>query len=185
MLEPWHRGRGHGAAGMCDRERRGARGAGGDCGRPQSAAQTHRAGADCPRLGRSARDATGGAEHRCQPADRVALATRFAESGVDGLLRDKTRNPARRRSRRKPRRRSWRSRAPSHRTKPPTGPAGRWPKPSASRWARYSASGRRTNCSRTGCAPSSARAIPALPTSSLTLLGSMSIAGPCRGAGDR
>src|SRR5947209_11805508 len=90
---------------------------------------------------------------------------RFAESGVEGLLRDKTRKPGK---------------APVAAettaqgvaltcTEPPhqatTGPAGRWPKRSAFRWVRCSASGGRTNCSRTGCAPSSARAIRALPPS--------------------
>jgi hypothetical protein len=95
---------------------------------------------------------------------------RFAESGVEGLLRDKTRKPGK---------------APlaadttaqvvaltagagsaRHRpTKRPTGPAGRWPRPSEFRWVQCSASGGRTNCSRTGCAPSSARAIRALPPS--------------------
>ena len=76
-------------------------------------------------------------------------------------------SPAGHRSRWKPRRAWWRWPAPSRRTKQLTGSAGRWPKPSASRWSRCNASGRRTNCSRTGYAPSSAHAIPALPTSSL------------------
>jgi hypothetical protein len=35
----------------------------------------------------------GGAKHRCQPATVWRWQQRFAESGVDGLLRDKTRNP--------------------------------------------------------------------------------------------
>ena len=75
---------------------------------------------------------------------------RFAESGVEGLLRDKTRKPGK---------------APlaadttaqvvaltagagsaRHRpTKRPTGPAGRWPRPSEFRWVQCSASGGRTN----------------------------------------
>jgi hypothetical protein len=78
---------------------------------------------------------------------------RFAESGVESLLRDETRKPGK---------------APiaadtttqvvaltpafagagsarHRRTKRPTGPAGRWPKPSAFPWVQCSASGRRTN----------------------------------------
>ena len=62
---------------------------------------------------------------------------------------------------------------------------GQWPKPSASRWVRCSASGGCTNCSRTGCAPSSARAIPALPPSSPTSSGSISIRRPMQCAVDR
>ena len=108
---------------------------------------------------------------------------RFAESGVEGLLRDKTRKPgtaplaaettarvvaltpafARAGS------------APNRRTRRPIGPAGRWPRRPASRSVRCSASGGRTSCSRTGCAPSSARAIPALPPSWPTSPGSTSI----------
>src|ERR1700756_5312830 len=91
---------------------------------------------------------------------------RFAESGVDGLLRDKTRKPG------KPpiaaettaRVVALTCTAPPHQR--PTGPAGRWPRQPASRWVRCSASGGRTNCRPTGCAPSNARAIRALPPSS-------------------
>ena len=52
-------------------------------------------------------------------------------------------------------------RAPSRPAKPPIGPAARWPRRSASACARCSASGRRTVCSRTASAPSSAPTIPA------------------------
>src|SRR5262245_18519561 len=94
---------------------------------------------------------------------------RFAESGIDGLLRDKTRKPGKAPIAAEAAARvvamspafARAGSALSRRTKPLTGPAG------ASRWVQCSASGRRTNCSRTGCAPSSARAIPALPPSSL------------------
>jgi transposase len=90
---------------------------------------------------------------------------RFAESGVEGVLRDKTRKPGK---------------APLAAettaqvvaltcTEPPHQAthwtAGRWPRRSAFPWVQCSASGGRTNCSRTGCAPSSARAIRALPPS--------------------
>jgi len=166
--------RGHGTASMCRIECRGARAVGSACGGSQSAAQTHRAGADCPGLGRSAPGAAGGAKYRRQPADGVAMVT--------ALCRERDRRPA---ARQDPQARqgtdrggnrsagSWRWPAPSRRTKQLTGPAGRWPKPSASRWVRCSASGRRTNCSRTSYAPSRARAIPALPTSSPLSSGSM------------
>src|SRR5215472_1424431 len=66
---------GHGAASMRGIECHRARAVGGHCGRPKSAAQTHRAGADCPRLGRSPAGAAGGKTHRHQPADGVAMAT--------------------------------------------------------------------------------------------------------------
>jgi hypothetical protein len=46
--------------------------------------------------------------------------------------------------------------APS-RTRRPAGPAWQWPRPSVSRWVRYSASGGRTSYNRIGCAPLSAR----------------------------
>ena len=58
---------GHGTAGMRGIERGRARAAGGNRGRPKPAAQTYRAGTDCPRLGRSASGAAGGAKHRRQP----------------------------------------------------------------------------------------------------------------------
>src|SRR5215472_17570829 len=58
---------------------------------------------------------------------------RFAESGIDGLLPDRTRNPAKPRIAAEFPPRVGPMPAPSRRTKPLTGPAGRWPKPSASR----------------------------------------------------
>ena len=61
--------------GLCGIEQRGARATGGDCGRPQPAAQTCLAGAHRARLGGSAFGAAGGAERRCQPADGMAMAT--------------------------------------------------------------------------------------------------------------
>jgi hypothetical protein len=73
---------------------------------------------------------------------------RFAESGVEGLLRAKTRKPGK-----APIAAETTARvvaltpafaragfAPHRRTRRPTGPAGRWPKPSASRWVRGSGS---------------------------------------------
>jgi hypothetical protein len=88
---------------------------------------------------------------------------RFAESGVDGLLRDKTRKPGK-----PPIAAETAARVVAltctelpHRRA--AGPVGRWPKPSAARWVRCSASGVRTNGNRTGCVPSNVRAIPALP----------------------
>src|SRR6266446_1310393 len=78
---------------MCSIEHRRARAVSGDRGRPQPAAQARRAGAHRARRGGSALDAAGGAKPRRQPADGVAMATALAESGVDGLLRDKTRKP--------------------------------------------------------------------------------------------
>ena len=48
------------------------------------------------------------------------------------------------------------------------GPAARWPKPSASACAPFSACGRRTGCSRTAFAPSSAPTIPSSPRRSRT-----------------
>ena len=63
---------------------------------------------------------------------------RFAESGVEGLLRDRTRKPGK-----PPIAAETTARVvaltctePPHQG--PIGPAGRWPKPLASRWARYS-----------------------------------------------
>ena len=78
--------RGHGTASMCRIECRGARAVGSACGGSQSAAQTHRAGADCPGLGRSAPGAAGGAKYRRQPADGVAMVT--------ALCRERDRRPA-------------------------------------------------------------------------------------------
>src|SRR3974390_2142128 len=43
-------GQGHVTAGMCGIEGCGTRAVGGNLGRPKPAAQTHRAGEDCPRL---------------------------------------------------------------------------------------------------------------------------------------
>ena len=97
---------------------------------------------------------------------------RFAEAGVDGLLRDKTRKPGKAPSRARPcapgggadlRRAARRGR--------PTGPAAPWPRRSASRCARCSASGRPTSSSRTASAPSSARTIPSSPPSWRTIVG--------------
>jgi transposase len=113
---------------------------------------------------------------------------RFAESGVDGLLRDKTRKPGKTPIAAEITARvvaltpafAGAGSASNRRTKRPTGPAARWPKPPASPWVRCNAFGGRTNCSRTGCAPSSGRAIRVLPPSSLTLSGSMSIRRPMR-----
>ena len=62
-----------------------------DCNRPRKHGERapHRG---C--LGRSALGAAGGAKHRRQSADGVAVATTLRrESGVEGLLRDKTRKP--------------------------------------------------------------------------------------------
>src|SRR5689334_5769983 len=84
---------GHGATGMCGIEQRGARAIGGDCGRPQPAAQTCGAGAHRARLRGSAFGATGGAKHRVSRPTVWRWQQRFAESGVEGLLRDKTRKP--------------------------------------------------------------------------------------------
>jgi hypothetical protein len=60
-----------------------------DCNRPRK----HVERPDRAGLGRSARGAVGGAKHRRQSADGVGWQQRFAESGVEGLLRDKTRKP--------------------------------------------------------------------------------------------
>src|SRR5215472_2787097 len=77
---------------MHDIERCGARAIGSDRGRPQPAAQTPRAGADCPRLGRSAPGAAGGSKHRRQPADSVAMATALCRER-DRRAVDRTRKP--------------------------------------------------------------------------------------------
>ena len=66
---------------------------------------------------------------------------RFAESGVEGLLRDKTRKPGKAPLAAETTARvvaltpafAGAGRAPSRRTRRPIGPAGRWPKRSASR----------------------------------------------------
>ncbi len=66
---------------------------------------------------------------------------RFAESGVEGLLRDKTRKPGEAPLAAETTARvvaltpafTGAGSAPSRRTRRPTGPAGRWPRPSASR----------------------------------------------------
>src|SRR5215472_717758 len=83
----------HGAASMRGIECRRARAVGGHCGRPKSAAQTHRAGADCPRLGRSPAGAAGGKRIGISRPTVWRWQQRFAESGIDGLLRDRTRKP--------------------------------------------------------------------------------------------
>jgi hypothetical protein len=111
---------------------------------------------------------------------------RFAASGVEGLLRDKTRKPGKPLIAAETTARvvaltpafAGAGSAPNRPTRRPAGPAGRWPKPLASRWARYSASGGCTSYSRIGCVASSTRAIPALPPSSSTSSASMSIRRP-------
>src|SRR5215813_8061486 len=73
---------------------------------------------------------------------------RFAEAGVEGLLRDRTRKPGK-----APITAETAARvvaltpAPSRRTKRPIGPAARWPKQWVFRCARCSASGTPTTCS--------------------------------------
>src|SRR4029077_8310855 len=99
---------------------------------------------------------------------------RFAESGVEALLRDKTRKPG------KPpiaaettaRVMALTCTEPPHQATHWTGRA--MAKATGAGWVRCRASGGRTNCRPTGCAPSNARAIPALPPSSVTSLGFMS-----------
>src|ERR1700745_2687880 len=64
---------------------------------------------------------------------------RFAESGVEGLLRDKTRKPGKPPIVAETTARGVAVTCSDRHTRRPIGPAGRWPKPLASRWARYSA----------------------------------------------
>src|SRR5437667_10288150 len=69
---------------------------------------------------------------------------RFAEAGIEGLLRDKTRKPGKAPIAAETTARvvaltpasAGAGSAPNRRTRRPTGPAGRWPKPLASRWVR-------------------------------------------------
>ena len=114
---------------------------------------------------------------------------RCAESGVEGLLRDKTGKPGKAPIATQTTARvvaltrafAGAGSAPNRRTRRPIGPAERWPKRLASSWVRCSASGARTSCSGTACAPSSGRAIRALPPSSPTLSGSEPALGPALG----
>jgi hypothetical protein len=77
---------------------------------------------------------------------------RSAETKVEVLLRDKTQAGQGAVGGGNHRAGWWNRRAPSRRTKRIIGPAGQWPRRSASRWVRCGASGGRTNCSRTGFA---------------------------------
>src|SRR5438874_7724636 len=72
---------------------------------------------------------------------------RFAESGVEGLLRDKTRKPGKAPLAAETTAQVVALTCANRRTRRPIGPAGRWPRPSAFPWVQYSASGGRTNCS--------------------------------------
>ncbi len=99
---------------------------------------------------------------------------RFAESGVEGLLRDKTRKPGK-----APIAAEITAQVVALTCTEPPHQATHWTgramaKATGISWVRCSVSGGRTNCSRTACAPSNARAIPALPPSSPTSPGSMS-----------
>ena len=81
---------------------------------------------------------------------------RFAESGIDALLRDKTRKPGK-----APIAAEITARVVALTCTEPPHQATHWTgramaNPAASRWVRCSASGGRTSCSRTACAPSSA-----------------------------
>src|SRR5216683_1389030 len=84
---------------------------------------------------------------------------RFAEAGVEGLLRDKTRKPGKApiAADKAAQVVALTCTEPSHQATHWTGP--RWPRRWVSRYARCSASGGRTSCSRIVCGPSSARAI--------------------------
>jgi len=88
---------------------------------------------------------------------------RFAEAGVEGLLRDKTRKP-RQGADRGGRRHG--SGSPTctqpPRTRRPARPAEGWPRRQGFRRARCSASGSRASCSRIASTPSSGRAIPGI-----------------------
>ncbi len=89
ILGSWLGGMGHGTTSIRDFERCGARAAGGDRGRPQSAAigrATCGAGGHRARLGRSARGAAGGATHWRQPADGVAVATTLRRERGRGFV---------------------------------------------------------------------------------------------------
>src|SRR5690242_12476242 len=84
---------GHGTTSMRGFEHCGARAVGSDRGRPQPATQTCGAGGHRARLGGSVLGAAGGATHWRQSATVWRWQQRFAESGIEGLLRDKTRKP--------------------------------------------------------------------------------------------
>ena len=103
---------------------------------------------------------------------------RFMQEGVDGLLRDKTRPPARRlcRQRRCSASSIWRS--ARHLARQPTGPGGCWPRPPASACARSSAFSKPTSLPRTASEPSSCRTTRSSPTSSGISLASTSIRPP-------
>ena len=108
------------------------------------------------------------------PAQRVAQSIgvsrptvwRFAEAGVEGLLRDKTRKPGKAPIAADKAAQlvaltpafAGAGSGPNRRIRRPIGPAVRWPRRWGSRWARCSASGGGTTCSRIACGPSSARA---------------------------
>jgi hypothetical protein len=82
---------------------------------------------------------------------------RFAESGIDGLLRDKTRKPGK-----APIAAETAARVVAIACTELPNEATHWTGRAMAKtiricWVRCSASGRRTNGSRTGCAPSSAR----------------------------
>ena len=107
---------------------------------------------------------------------------RFAEAGVDGLLRDKTRKPGK-------------APIPAETTARVVGLTYTQPPHQATHWTGRAMAkatglslrsvqriGSRTSYSRTASALSSIRAIRPLPPNSLTSLGSMSIPSPCCGA---
>ena len=173
---PWLRDGGHGTTSMRGFEHCRARAVGSDRGRPQPAAQTCGAGGHRACLGGSALGAAGGTTHWRQSADGVAVATTLRRERDRGFV-----------ARQDPQTRQGADRSGNHgadggidlhraaASGDPLDRPGNGPKPSASRWVRCNASGALTNCSRTGCAPSSAPAIPALPPSSRTSSGSISI----------
>jgi hypothetical protein len=148
-----------------------------DCNRPRKHGERapHRG---C--LGRSALGAAGGAKHRRQSADGVAVATTLRrESGVEGLLRDKTRKPGK-----APIAAETTARvvgADMRRTAAPGDPLdGR---AMAKAIGISLGSGQRillsvTNRSRTACAPSSARTTPVSSPNRATSPGSEPARGP-------
>ena len=110
---------------------------------------------------------------------------RFAESGVEGLLRDKTRKP-----RKAPIAAEITAQVVALTCTEPPHQATHWTgramaKATGISWVRCSVSGGRTNCSRTACAPSNARAIPACRQAHRHRRALYRSAGPCRGAVDR
>ena len=121
--------------------------------RSEPSAEAHSAGTDRsvvggeaarPHGGRVSRPAVGaGSSGSRKRASTACCVTRRA-------------NPARRRCRRRRWRRYWRCRARNRRRKRPIGPAARSPGRLASPCARCNGSGKRTGCSRTASAPSSA-----------------------------